>query len=65
MINLEGLTKQKYIELESMLNDKGRSKNVIVITETQQKTDKTRSTRRAQTFAREQVSLPVSIGSYI
>ena len=48
MINIQGLTKQKYIELESMLNDKSYNKNMIVITEKQQKIDKINPSKGAK-----------------
>ena len=34
VITIQGLTKQKYTELESTINDKSCNKNVIVITNT-------------------------------
>ena len=48
VINIQGLTKQKYIELESILNDKSYNKNVIVITEKQQKIDKINPSKGAK-----------------
>ena len=48
VINIQGLTKQKFIELESMLNDKSYNKNMIVITETQQKIDKINPSKGAK-----------------
>ena len=48
MINIQGLTKQKYIELESMLNDKSYNKNMIVITETPQRIGKINPSKGAK-----------------
>ncbi|XP_068205230.1 uncharacterized protein PF3D7_1120000-like [Palaemon carinicauda] len=39
IINIQGLTKQKYMEMESLLND-SFDINIVVLTETQQKIDK-------------------------
>ena len=39
LINIQGLSKAKYIELEEMLNEENKM-NIICITETQQKLDK-------------------------
>ena len=40
MINIQGLTKAKYLEVEDILNEENTN-NIICITETQQKIDKT------------------------
>ena len=48
MINIQGLTKQKYIEIEDMLSDKESNTNVIVLTETQQKIDKINPSKGAK-----------------
>ena len=40
MINIQGLTKAKYLEVEDILNEENTN-NIVCITETQQKIDKT------------------------
>ena len=50
MINIQGLTKAKYVEIEDMLNDKENNMNIIVMTETQQKIDKINPSKGAKTI---------------
>ena len=51
MINIQGLTKPKYIELEDMLNEEENNVNIIVVTETQHKIDKINPSEGAKTIS--------------